>query len=517
MKYRDYFLLFLVAAYGVYAPIAAELDIDFPMKFIVAGMAVVILILTTYTSSTLAQVKCLLGVAFIGIEQIMFTIPVILIPQVVVSLIRKRGTVLKKWSFLSLAFFALVIVQLIVSNAIEFSGYTILFWYLIFGFTFIFFILFSQKQYSYEDVVEIFAFLRKLILLELVVLILQSFIHRDLRPGDHWNGSFLDPDKTGFYITLLLLFYLLPPLLRRDFSIVKLTLPKTVAYVAVLTLFVILCDSKIKSFLTIASVFSLSILCLIIFLVRKSFSISRTKALTLFGVIILSTTIIAATINAYLRYISESQLTVRSVIGQYTTNPPPGLVAYGVNGKYLLYERVYRDLLREDPLKWVWGEGPGKFNSRTSNMLAYDVLYKDPDQFKLPAYIPPYSSPMVKKYMAGMWTREKAEFITFISANLSFPFAGWITVKGEMGIIGVIGYLLLTVGIAYYLVRSMDGIDDSRLKNWALVLAVFWLSLPLQMLVDNIQEKPQIMYPMLVLTAVLLGRANTKKTDVNHQ
>ena len=75
-----------------------------------------------------------------------------------------------------------------------------------------------------------------------------------------------------------------------------------------------------------------------------------------------------------------------------------------------------------------------------------------------------------------------------------------------MGIVGVIAFLFLVLTIVHYLAfRAGSSGIESEGRELALVLCVFWLSLPLLMVIDNVQEKPQIIYPMILLTAVILG------------
>jgi hypothetical protein len=222
-------------------------------------------------------------------------------------------------------------------------------------------------------------------------------------------------------------------------------------------------------------------------------------------VFVLSSGLIVSAANLYLHYISTKKTSVAATVDRYTIKPDTSGEKYGINGKYIVYKHIYSDLYSDNLDKWFWGIGPGKFGSRTANMMGYDILYKEKGQFKLPEFIPPYSSYEEKKYMKGMWTKQKAEYVKYISSNLSIPVAGWITIKAELGIPGMIFFILLAFILSFYLIKRAGMLANVELRHWALVLGIFWIALLTMMLVDNIQEKPQMMYPMYILSAAVLG------------
>ena len=226
--------------------------------------------------------------------------------------------------------------------------------------------------------------------------------------------------------------------------------------------------------------------------------------LSIFLIIVCSSFAIGI-VNYYLSKLSSGGVTnVINVFNFYSKSSINTHYNGVVNAKAVLYQRTYKQWYKDDKLSWFFGAGPGRFNGRASNMLAYDVLYKEKGQFKLPKKIPPYSSYWVKKYMGDLWTKESAEAIQWSSANLSFPFAGLIAIKGEMGVIGLILFILFVIANTYALNKKLQTIPELNIQRWIIVLSIFWTSLPLLMIIDNIQEKPQIMLPMLLLTTIIL-------------
>lgn len=509
---RDNLILGLVCFYGIYAHVAAHYNLSFPVKSIVIACSVFLLILSSLSASVANQLKCIIGLSFLGIEPIMFILPVIYLPKILNYFIIKKNIFrYKKWSALIIGFFGLEILQISISNIFDFSLFTIIFWFVIFGFSCLLFVFFAEKEYSEDVVLDVFRFFKRLIQIQIVVLLVQFLFHRRVLPGDDWNGTFLDADKSGFYLLLLFLFYFAPPLLNKGRSFARYLSIKRIMYFLLLLAFLIMCDSKIKNMLVLSGLFLISVVIAVPFLIKKRSFVSYRKSVIFIVIFLFSFSVIFSAATAYLRYISPASTSLLSVVKKYTYAPPdPEKARMGINGKYLLYKKVYFDLFVDSPVKWFWGEGPGKFGSRTSNMMAYDLLFKYEDQFKLPEFIHPYSSPLAQKYMEGMWTKEKAEFVKYISSNLSIPFAGLVTIKGEMGILGVIYFLIIILFLSIYLLNFKGEQRNPDLNDWALVLSIFWISLPVQMLVDNIQEKPQIMYPMFLLTAIILGMNSSK-------
>jgi len=178
--------------------------------------------------------------------------------------------------------------------------------------------------------------------------------------------------------------------------------------------------------------------------------------------------------------------------------------------KSTFYSRVFETMLEKDPLLWTFGVGPGKLGSRASNTLAYDVLHKDYQ--KIPSFIPPHSSIWVQEHMADLWTTRISDQMRNKSSTLASPFAGIVTIKGEMGIVGLIIFLITALYFAAGMVAmiSKDRITDA--DRWRMVLACFWLTLPFLAIIDNYMEKPQIMIPLFLMSCVLFQMKRSPET-----
>lgn len=512
LSLQDKILVVMIFFYGIYVPADARFGLNIPVKPIFTCIGILLMINSFYFSSDESQIKCLIGLSFIGMELILFAVPLLLLLKVILQAVNSKNVFkFKIWSWAMLLFFCFDLILLAVSNFYDFSFYTILFWFIIFGFGFLLFIHYSEKTYSEASAENIFTFFRRLIMLQLIILPIQSLFHQRFVPGDFWNGSFIDADKISFYLVLLLLFEFAPSLFMKEKTAFKAAGIKKIFFLIAAAGALIMCDAKIKVALIFISLFLFSVFYLINKLFASAKLLSFNKVFLFALLFILSSGILLAAANLYLLYISNKKVSIAGTFEKYTIRPDTTGIKYGINGKYLVYKNVYSDLYDDNFSKWFWGIGPGKFGSRTSNMLAYDVFYKEKGQFKLPDAIPAYSSYEVKKYMKGMWTKQKAEYVKYISSNLSIPVGGWITIKAERGIPGILFYFVLQFILSFYLVRKASEISSNVLRKWSLVLGIFWIALPMLMIIDNIQEKPQMMYPMYLLTACLLGIISFRK------
>ncbi|WP_299455626.1 hypothetical protein [uncultured Microscilla sp.] len=450
------------------------------------------------------QLKVIIGFCFLGIEQTLFILPLIILPQMM------RST--KKLSFqiphlILLLYLTYCLVLMLFYTIIDFSFFTPILWYLITGGQLILFLHYYRYQYDSQDLIEILSFFKKLILLQVIFLAAQLVIHRSFYPGDLWSGSFHDADKAGFFLLLLLIYYIIPPFLLKNQSLLKLKSRKGVVVLA-MALAVLLCDAKILSAITIVSSVLYVILTVFSQLFNRHTQTSTNKTTLTTLLIFMSSFFVLSILNLYLNRISAGQINnifeITSTYTGSTLKEASKKVLAGTNTKAVLYHRTYSQWARDNPFTWFFGAGPGRFDSRTSNILAYDILYKDENQFRLPSVIPPYSSYWVKKYMNDVWTKEISEAARWRSANLSFPFAGLIAIKAETGLVGLVLFHLFIFSCIYFLKKKLDASNTPIIQNWTIIISIFWLSLPLQMLIDNIQEKPQIMLPMLLLTTIIL-------------
>lgn len=509
-KYRwltvDNITMAMMLLFGINHTLKTIYHIDFGVKNLFLFISVILLFRTIYFCSIENQIKTIISVSFIGSEVTLFILPLVLLPKIIKSVLvnPQQFYKLKTPQLVILFYVAYSVLLIICNNIFDFSFFSIFFWFLISGAGLFIFIYYSQFEYSPSTTGSIFSHFKKIVLFQFVILILQALIHRQFIPRDDWTGSFENSLMLGFYLIMLLFFYILPPMLEHSKNFFRFILSfKNFVPLLGLCVIIFFNDSKVVILAFVVSLFFYLPVLILLKLKFHLFNISIVKTcfITLFMWLMIPVFYLSA--DYYVRTVSKES--IDTILDKYTGTEKRKDFT---NLKYIMYKRVYVDMFEKDKLKWFFGAGPGKLGSRTSNMLAYDIFYKEKGQFNLPSFIPPYSTQWVKENMADLWTSEVALTSRFRSTTLSFPFAGLVSIKGEMGIIGLFGFLIMLCPFFYYLLKYTSFSEQSEVRRWAMVLSIFWFSLPLHMIFDNIQEKPQIMLPMFLLTAVIIGQRN---------
>lgn len=502
MKWKvsyDTLIILLLFIGGICYTIESTFGFNTYFKPVFLLVSVALSINVIYFGSKATQIKTLIGLSFLGNEVFLMTIPLLLILKFFIN--KEKFKTVTKTSVAVLFFFCYSVLLLIITNLTDFSFLTIVFWFISFGSLFPMFILCSSNRYNTSEALDIFSFFEKLILVQIPILVIQGAIHRDFHPGDSWPGSGGNSIITGFYFSMLLLLMFIRGLVKLDrrVSVWSVVSARNVVLLGILIVLMYFNDSKlIVLCFIVATVFYFLFLLLLRYLTRPRpvflLKIVASIALMFFaGYLILGVSRIYVKENLD----SDKGLTALSI---YTS---PELDKKGMNAKYILYKRVYVDLLKENPTAWFIGAGPGKLGSKASNMLAYDILYKTEDQARLPGFVPAYSSAITRSYMADLWTREIVETSKWRSTMLSMPFAGLVTIKAEYGVPGLLFFLFLMLTFSYFLIKKAFKMENWKLKDWAIVVSISWFALPLMMIFDNFQEKFYFMIPLLLSTAVL--------------
>lgn len=514
MKARvETLILTLLLVNGVLSTLEYNLGIYTPVKTLVLAIALALSFWAIYFKDRDIQIKTVVGLAFLGNEVFLFALPILFIPMWLAKLIAIQGKIsVRKAPLVVLGFLAYCLVLAIVTNLIEFSLLNFLLWILIAASWMIMFVFYARSFYTEEEATQLFGFLRKLILFQIPVMLLQSIIHRDFYPGDSWTGTSGNSVVVGFYFCLYLIAYFSPYFFRivGGKSVLRVLTIRNLLLVGGFGILFYLNDSKMTIF-----VFIISLIFYFLFILVLRF-VTTFKVLALLRVLIVSAALAVAMIalviiaDWYGKVKYNTDDGIAYVLKDYID---PQLKPEGTNAKFVLYRRVYADLFHDNFLAWTFGLGPGRFGGKASNIMAYDVLYKEEGQLRLPSQIKPFSTFYTKKYMGDLWTEEIASTSQFRSATLSFPFAGLATVKGEYGFVGLMLFLFVTMSLSYFLIQRATALESVNMRSWAVALSLFWFSLPFHMIFDNFQEKLYILFPMAVLSAVIYSISSTKAVE----
>jgi hypothetical protein len=491
-------VLSLLILNGVVFTIQDVFGVNIQARFFFLAAALILAFIAIYFTGKTTQINVLLGLSFLGSEIFLFALPLVFLPKFV-SFFFIKNVRLKKLQLIVGAFLVYAVAMILVTSFNDFAFFNFLLWFLIFGAYLFFFIYYARFEYTPSDATIIFDFFYKLIILQLVVVFLQFPIHRDLHPGDSWTGTSGNSIVVGFFLFLLIIYKVVPRIVKPDKSD-KLFTKKNLQLFILISVVLYLNDSKmiILSFVIAVVLYILNVLLLRFLTHFRIGQFFKVAVAVVFLLIAYKGIVIMANVYGKIKYSASGGIS--TVLQQYFSQR---LSETGTNAKFILYKRIYSDCFDDSPLVWFFGVGPGKFGSKASNIMAYDILYKDESQIRLPSFIPPYSNYWTRKYMSDLWTKEIALTSRFRSATLSFPFAGLITIKGEFGFIGLLLFIAVVYCFSYYLLVKALSAENPTFTKWGISLSIFWFALPIHMIFDNFQEKTYIMLPMLLTSAVL--------------
>lgn len=116
------------------------------------------------------------------------------------------------------------------------------------------------------------------------------------------------------------------------------------------------------------------------------------------------------------------------------------------NTKFEYFDSTLNEKLKGHNI--LVGYGPGQYGSRVANLRAYEYMAKSEGiAIQLSKVLPPY---VLEEYkdQASKYNEEFVEFIPNMSAVLAYPFSSLIAMIAEVGMLGVIAYLLFFNSIA---------------------------------------------------------------------
>lgn len=460
-------------------------------------IAVPFLIYILYFKRSDLHLLTLLGLAFIGAEYLPFLFPVFIAPRLLISIFNTKNYVSKIGSIEKVVYIFMLYALMIsiITSFVDFAPLNNALWFGIAGSGFIIVLYGSTLKLDELTIRKSISFLKSLIILQLILVVLKSLISGKYEPGDWFRGSLENPHYVGFYCSLYLCYVFLPFMYTKGLTIKQFIKHNNIPLVVITILVLIVSDSKTIVLTFFLSVGVFSVYFNVIRIGSQSIFTSLKKILirvTFFLLICFSFTFLAKEYS------------------KLVPNFPPDLIGFielhvihsNHNKKAVFYKRIFRDHLRDEPLLWFFGVGPGKIGSKASNALAYDVLYKEEHRKWIQNYFPQHSSPWVLKYMSDLYSDTQREIHQY-SGQLSSPFSGIISIKAELGIVGLILFVVVIIALFHSLMKTYSTSNDLEIKRWALTIAFFWLALLLLMVFDNYHEKLTIV-PAL-MTVVLLS------------
>lgn len=141
----------------------------------------------------------------------------------------------------------------------------------------------------------------------------------------------------------------------------------------------------------------------------------------------------------------------------------------------------------DNPLFVIIGVGPGQYSSRASLIRSGEYL-----QANLP--ISSYVNEYAKKYILDLWIRLRDQ-PGYLRSSVLFPYYSWLTLYGELGILGVAGVLLL-------IFRVYNGLWEGIFPEFPLLgvcMLILLLYIALLGFQDNYWEWTRAIFPGILL------------------
>jgi hypothetical protein len=170
--------------------------------------------------------------------------------------------------------------------------------------------------------------------------------------------------------------------------------------------------------------------------------------------------------------------------------------------KFILYKN-YLSLYPTDPTLFLFGSGPGTFNSRTSFLLNGDYAKTDFLENIFGVYQPHYAV----KGAFSLWNSKISLASTYMNGSRNQPFSSIISVPAEYGFIFFIVVLILIYRRYHFLFKSFkrllrsnpENLSREKLIGLFKFLKFSSLFIFLSLFTDNYLEYPEIILFYLLL------------------
>lgn len=329
---------------------------------------------------------------------------------------------------------------------------------------------------------DIIRFVSYCFFVQISLVLVQSIANNSITPGDWAKGTLLDAHRLGIFIIISIVYLSLEFFRRPNIKHFSLATLALVAFYV--------CDAK--------SILLCSLIALPIYLIAISPIVGRTGRYFLFPRPFI-TAVFLLSAYGFIFFIADPLKN----FGNIDTYIVDDLV----NSKYVFYNRVWFDIFHDSYLNWLAGTGPGTLGSRAGNILSSDVLYKTSSTLDSWSA----SSLWTRNYMRGLWTEELASSIGNYSAILSYPFSGLLSIKAELGLIGLIIYYTSIFSVSFSLAKSVNYKSPSPIDTLRLTLSISMLIYALLLFFDNYQEQPSVAYLLYFLCGI--SYYNTKNPN----
>ncbi|MGD8172069.1 hypothetical protein ACQEXU_10435 [Vibrio sp. TRT 21S02] len=425
----------------------------------------------------LTGIKELIIASLLGVEIVLIIFPILYFFSYIVF---RNGRINQGYHkpYLFILIYAMIVAAY--SSVSEFLPLNIIVWVLMFSTPFCYYFYAMEWNSNDNEKKKLLVFIELILLIEILCVFYQGITGIGFVPNDLFKGTLRDAHKLGL-LFFIFVFYGCYLFKDTSYKIIGIC-------IVILSLFVERWSDS-KAILLSAAVASVIIVHLCVFY-RKKFHVLLELREALF----------ILTIGYFtLAYLILFKADVFNSVYDFFEPYVDGALT---DSKYKMYVRVWHDIFIQHPFEWFFGTGPGTLASRASNMFSSDVLKAGN---ALSDYIISSSS-WTRIYMDGLFTNEIIENIKWVSAVLTYPFSGFISLKGELGLLGLFLYISVIYKLSSPLLKNRSNEPISAFKL-GLFISVFVFIVAL--LFDNYHEQLAISSIFFVLVGVFTNERTT--------
>ncbi|WP_300351648.1 hypothetical protein [Clostridium sp.] len=157
-----------------------------------------------------------------------------------------------------------------------------------------------------------------------------------------------------------------------------------------------------------------------------------------------------------------------------------------MNLKFRAYKYTFNNI---NGVNNLIGVGVGRYGSKTANLLAYDTMYKPDDKLMIAKFLKPKTNEEYR-YIASSFTKSFFENISNFSGVLSYPQNSIVTIKGEIGYLGLLLFSLFILFNIRFLYKNMVYKINYKESYCSII---FIVSLAILSFFDNFLEMNNVM------------------------
>lgn len=408
--------------------------------------------------------------------------------------VKVKGFFSSKILIYSLVFFSLFLVSFVVNQFLGNGSPNNFFWSILtYGSTFGVMIALLMIPFTRNDLKGIFKFSLYLSILQVFLgyfQMVQSYSFRSLDPfaggidmGDFFVGTTFDPGigsfvaiKMGMMTLMFLPFWFAQKNLRNSIYLVLLLLgwilPSAI-YTLILGLLVVAFHYIVKSIWRALYTFKMS---------------TAIFYMTLVGI-----GLFVVFAYTHQRNISYAVYSLNSVYSTIT-----GVGKVESSRKVLYYKNTFSTLPVEHPEVFLAGVGPGNYSSRSAWLVSGEYLARQP------AYIAVTPSDVAQEFTISLWSKDLISQ-TFKGAGSirHQPFSSWVSVFSEIGLPGLIIFILIFSTFHKSFNKTIRQQDDDFISDLAIGVKLSLMFIVLLFFVENLFEWPLVMGQFFIFAAPL--------------